>query len=313
MRARAIHRCIHVLDLEKSLEFYEKALGLKVVRRMGPEDHSWENVFIANEETGFQLELTWNDGRVEPYNNGNRDTHMCYAVDNYEEVRKLHEEMGVICFDNTRMGLYFIEDPDGCWIEVVHNGRSNNHEQVGVDVLNAIRNRRSIRKYTGEPIPEAKLEKVIEAGLLAPAGRAKRPWELIVVQDKEMLAKLSEMRIEGSAKMLAGAEAAIVVIANPEVDTWVEDCSLVMGNMYNEASSLGLGCCWIQGRMRMHNENQTTNDYVKDLLGIPEEYELEATMSLGMPAETKESCFLNAKLKTKVHRERFEAPGKTCF
>ena len=61
MRARAIHRCIHVLDLEKTMAFYEKALGMKVVRRFGPEDHSWENVYMANEENGFEFEFTWND------------------------------------------------------------------------------------------------------------------------------------------------------------------------------------------------------------------------------------------------------------
>ena len=113
MNARAIHRCIHVLDLEKSLAFYERALGMTVVGRMGPDDGSWENVFIANDTTGFQLELTWNRGRTEPYVNGGRDTHLAFAVDDIDAARALHEEMGCICFVNERMGIYFIEDPDG--------------------------------------------------------------------------------------------------------------------------------------------------------------------------------------------------------
>ena len=67
MDGKAIHRCLHVLDLEKSIAFYEKALGMTEIRRMGPEDGSWTNVFMGNATSGFQLELTWNRGRTEPY------------------------------------------------------------------------------------------------------------------------------------------------------------------------------------------------------------------------------------------------------
>ena len=119
MKAKMIHRCIHVLDLDKSLEFYKKALGLDVVREMGPEDGSWKNVYVGNDTTDFELELTWNNGRVEPYENGGRDTHLAFAVDDMDAARKLHDEMGCVCFVNERMGIYFIEDPDGCWLEIV--------------------------------------------------------------------------------------------------------------------------------------------------------------------------------------------------
>ena len=78
MKAKMIHRCIHVLDLGASLAFYERALGLAVQRRMGPDDGSWENVFLGNEKTDFQVELTWNRGRTEPYDNGGRDTHLAF-------------------------------------------------------------------------------------------------------------------------------------------------------------------------------------------------------------------------------------------
>ena len=119
MKAKMVHECIHVLDLDKSLAFYEKALGLKVIDCMGPDDGSWENVFIGNDESDFQMELTWNRGRTEPYNNGGRDTHLAFEVDDIEAFRAVHEEMGCICFVNEKMGLYFIEDPDGCWLEIV--------------------------------------------------------------------------------------------------------------------------------------------------------------------------------------------------
>lgn len=119
MKAKMAHECIHVLDLDKSLAFYEKALGLTVQHRMGPEDGSWENVFIGNDETDFQMELTWNRGRIEPYNNGGRDTHLAFEVDDIEAFRAVHEKMGCIRFVNVKMGIYFIEDPDGCWLEIV--------------------------------------------------------------------------------------------------------------------------------------------------------------------------------------------------
>ncbi len=119
MKAKMAHECIHVLDLDKSLAFYEMALGLTVQHRMGPEDGSWENVFIGNDETDFQMELTWNRGRIEPYNNGGRDTHLAFEGDDIEAFRAVHEKMGCIRFVNDKMGIYFIEDPDGCWLEIV--------------------------------------------------------------------------------------------------------------------------------------------------------------------------------------------------
>lgn len=305
MNARAVHRCTHVLDLEKSLAFYERALGMTVVGRMGPDDGSWENVFIANDMTGFQLELTWNRGRTEPYVNGGRDTHLAFAVDDIDAARALHEEMGCICFVNERMGIYFIEDPDGCWLEIVPAGRDDNTAQTGVDVLAALHHRRSVRKYTGERIPDEKIERVLEAGLLAASGRGLRPWELVVVRERATLDTLAQCRAAGS-QMLAGADAAVAVVADPAVaDTWIEDCSIVMANMHLTADALGLGSCWIQGRMRDASDGRSTRDYVADALGLPAGYEIEAILSLGMPETHPEPRTIDDALRAKVHRERF--------
>ena len=119
MKAKMIHENLHVLDLDASLAFYEKALGLKQVGEMGPEDGSWKIVYLANETTDFQLELTWNEGRTEPYNNGGDDTHLAFAVDDMDEAYALHKEMGCIVYENKDMGIYFIVDPDGCWLEIL--------------------------------------------------------------------------------------------------------------------------------------------------------------------------------------------------
>ena len=105
---KCVHRCTHVLDLEKTLAFYEKALGITETRRKEPEDGSWIIVFASNEKSPFELEFTWNKGVTEPYNNGGKDTHIAF-----------HDEMGCVVHDNPAMGLYFIEDPDGCWIEIL--------------------------------------------------------------------------------------------------------------------------------------------------------------------------------------------------
>ncbi|MFR4999319.1 MAG: VOC family protein [Slackia sp.] len=123
MKAKFVHRCTHVLDKEKTIAFYEQALGMRVVREMGPEDGSWSNTYMANDEAPFEIELTWNRGRVEPYDNGGRDVHIAFEVDDYEAAHALHEKMGCIVFENPRMNLYFIADPEGQWIEIYPAGQ----------------------------------------------------------------------------------------------------------------------------------------------------------------------------------------------
>ena len=271
---------------------------------MGPEDGSWTNVFMGSDASGFQLELTWNRGRTEPYDNGGRDSHLAFTVDDYEAARALHEEMGCICHVNETMGLYFIEDPDGCWLEILPN-KAEFAPQGGVDVLDAMARRRSLRRYSGEPVPQALLDRILEAGLRSASGRSRRPWELIVVRDRAMLDELAECREQGAA-MLAGADAAIVVVADPTLaDTWVEDCSIVMANMQLEAAASGVGSCWIQGRLRQAADGRSTHEFVANLLKVPAPYQLEAILSLGMPeAEAPRRPFDEA-LLGKVHEERF--------
>ena len=119
MKFKMYHENYNVLDLEKSLEFYDKALGLKPVKRIYAEDGSYSIVFIGNDTTDFQLELTWLRDRTEPYSLGDEEFHLAFHADDYEAAHKLHEEMGCICFENPEMGIYFIKDPDGYWLEIV--------------------------------------------------------------------------------------------------------------------------------------------------------------------------------------------------
>ena len=167
-----------------------------------------------------------------------------------------------------------------------------------------LQRRSSVRKYTGEKIPEDLLEKVIEAGLMSPSGRNIKPWELVVVQNRETLEKLSHCR-KGAAKMLENAGCAILVFADPEkTDVWTEDCSIVMSNMHIMADSLGLGSCWIQGRLREAENGETTEHYCRKVLNVPENMVLEAILSVGIleGEKVKKDKKID---NTKVHFEEF--------
>lgn len=119
MNFKMIHENYNVADLVRSLAFYEKALGLTEKRRITAEDGSFIIVYVGNETTDFELELTWLRDRTEPYRLGDNEFHLAFRTDHYKEAHALHEEMGCICFENPEMGIYFITDPDGYWLEIV--------------------------------------------------------------------------------------------------------------------------------------------------------------------------------------------------
>lgn len=113
------HNNINVLNLEASLKFYEDALGLKEVRRKEKEDGSFILIYLGDGSTTHQLELTWLRDWDRPYNLGDNEFHLAFTVDDYDAAYKLHKEMGCICYENPSMGIYFINDPDGYWLEIV--------------------------------------------------------------------------------------------------------------------------------------------------------------------------------------------------
>ena len=119
MKFRMYHENYNVLDLGRSMDFYEKALGLKEVRRIEAEDGSFIIVYLGNDTTDFTLELTWLRDRKEPYQLGENEFHLAFKTDDYEGALALHKEMDCVCFINEEMGIYFIQDPDGYWLEVV--------------------------------------------------------------------------------------------------------------------------------------------------------------------------------------------------
>ena len=123
MKFKMVHENYNVQNLEKSLAFYEKAVGLKERRRKEAPDGSYIIVFIANEHADFELELTWLKDHPDKYDIGEEEFHLAFRTDDFDAAHKLHEEMGCICFENPAMGIYFIQDPDGYWLEIIPEKR----------------------------------------------------------------------------------------------------------------------------------------------------------------------------------------------
>ena len=113
------HFNFNVLDLDRSLTFYREALGLTPVSEKEAEDGSFKLVYLGDGATSFSLELTWLRDRTEPYDLGECEFHLAFVTDEYGALYARHREMGCVCFENPAMGIYFIEDPDGYWIEIV--------------------------------------------------------------------------------------------------------------------------------------------------------------------------------------------------
>ena len=117
MNFKMIHENYNVSDLEKSISFYERALGLYEKRRKN--GNGFIIVFLGNDSSDFELELTWLEDHPQKYDLGECEFHLAFRAENFNAAHKLHEEMGCICYENTAMGIYFIEDPDGYWLEIV--------------------------------------------------------------------------------------------------------------------------------------------------------------------------------------------------
>lgn len=119
MQFKMIHENYNVYDLDRSIKFYEEALGLTEKRRIVDDDGSFIIVYMGNNTTDFELELTWLRDMDRPYNLGDCEFHLAFRTDDYEAAYKKHKEMGCICYENPKMGIYFITDPDGYWLEVL--------------------------------------------------------------------------------------------------------------------------------------------------------------------------------------------------
>jgi lactoylglutathione lyase len=124
MAFKIAHSNINVTDLDRSIDFYDRALGLKPVKRINAPDGSFALAFLSDGTTEHQIELTWLRDKEGSYDLGDNESHIAFLVDDYDKAYAQHKEMGCICFENKAMGLYFIEDPDGYWLEIIPQKRS---------------------------------------------------------------------------------------------------------------------------------------------------------------------------------------------
>lgn len=154
-------------------------------------------------------------------------------------------------------------------------------------MIEILRARRSIRKYKDKEIEPQKIELLKEAALRSPTSRNFRPWQFIFVTDKGKLEELSFAKPSGSA-FLKGASLGVVVCADEkESDVWIEDCSIASILLQLTGQSLGLGSCWIQIRKRWYNDSKTSEDYVREVLGLTENLKVESIISFGYSDEEK--------------------------
>jgi nitroreductase len=152
-------------------------------------------------------------------------------------------------------------------------------------MIDLLRSRRSVREYQDRAIGERLLDTLKEAVLRSPSSRGIKPWTLIFVDDRDLLAGLSKAK-EHSSAFLENAALGIVVCGDEtKSDVWVEDCAIVSLVAHLTAHSLGLGSCWIQIRNRAHSKERTAEEYLRELLGIPTDLKVEAIIAVGYPAE----------------------------
>lgn len=172
-------------------------------------------------------------------------------------------------------------------------------------MIELLRTRRSIRKFTAEKIDPAHIATLTEAALRAPSSRGINPWEFILVDDPAILQQLSRAKQHG-AGFLHGAPLGIVVCADStKSDVWVEDCSIAAIIIHLTAHGLGLGSCWAQMRNRAHDGDRTAEAYIQELLGLPEHIKVESIIGIGHPAETKSPVSADSLQHEKIRYNRW--------
>lgn len=154
-------------------------------------------------------------------------------------------------------------------------------------MLELLKKRRSIRKYTNEKVSDEKILNLIQAALLSPTSKNSKSCEFIIVKDKDLLSKLSNFK--PGASFLKNADLGIIIMGNSSLsDVWIEDASIAASNIHLLSQEIGLGSCWIQVRNRNYNESTSSEEYIRNLFNIPENINVLAVISVGCPGEKKD-------------------------
>jgi nitroreductase len=176
-------------------------------------------------------------------------------------------------------------------------------------LIDLLRTRRSIRRFKDQQVEREKLDLLLEAALRAPTSRGNTPWDFIVVTDRQRLGRLAAAKLHGSS-FLKDAPLAIVVCADPaRSDVWVEDAAIAATFIQLQAADLGLGSCWVQIRLRRHDENTSSQAYLAELLDLPENMMVLAVVGIGYPMERKDGHPLASLSYDRISYERFGLKG----
>lgn len=172
-------------------------------------------------------------------------------------------------------------------------------------MISLLRKRRSIRQFQDKPVEQEKLDTLVEAMLRSPSSRSLNPWQFVVVTERDLIEKLAGAKAHGS-KFMKHAPLGIAVCADPEKsDVWVEDTSIAALILHLTATDLELGSCWVQIRLRGHVDGSSSEQYVKDVLGIEEKMVVEAIVAIGYPAEEKQGHDHSSLLFERVSYNRY--------
>ncbi len=172
-------------------------------------------------------------------------------------------------------------------------------------MLDLLRQRRSVRKFKPQPVEVEKITQLSEALLRAPTSRNMQPCDFVLVDDSSILKQLTSAKGHGTS-FFATAPLAVVITANPEIsDVWIEDSSIAAIIVQLAAERLGLKSCWAQLRLRVHNDDTSASEYVRQLVGIPEGIEVPMVIAIGYPDEDKTGHPRSSLASTKIHYNRF--------
>ena len=172
-------------------------------------------------------------------------------------------------------------------------------------VLETIRKRRSIRNFDHQDIPKETIQDILTAAFFSPSSSNRRPWHFVLVSDKGLIEKLSKAR-DGSSSFASSAPMVIAVCSDSEIaGRWIEDSSIAATLLQLTATELGLGSCWIQIRDTVHSEDQSGEDYVREVLGIPSSIRVLCMIALGFPAQDKSPHQDDEFMPDRVHWEGF--------
>jgi nitroreductase len=151
-------------------------------------------------------------------------------------------------------------------------------------MLDILYNRRSTRKFSDKRIDDEIIHQLLKAGLRSPSSKNSQPWEFVVVDDPELLSQLSVSKPHGACLLKHAPLAVVVAGDKTKSDVWIEDCSIASIILQLAAEALGLGSCWVQIHRRYHDDDQTANEFISNLLHIPNHLEVLSIVGIGYKA-----------------------------